>query len=81
MVSVGKMRLNAKKHNCCAKDSNCSPKFFEGISAMIMALDTTRVKTILGVFEKMGKTTIRFVTSVCASIHMEQLGSLYKWSW
>jgi hypothetical protein len=42
---------------------------------MFMALDTTQVKTILGAFEKMGKTTISFVTSVCPSIHMEQLGS------
>jgi len=42
---------------------------------MFMALDTTYVKTILGSFEKMGNTTINFVTSVCPSIHTKQLGS------
>jgi len=42
---------------------------------MFMVLETIHVKTILGWFEKMGKTTIRFVTTACPSIHMEQLGS------
>jgi len=42
---------------------------------MFMALDTIHVKTILSAFEKMGEITIRFVTSVCPSVYMEQLGS------
>jgi len=42
---------------------------------MPMALDTIHINTVLGVFEKMGKTTISSITSVCPSIHIEQLGS------